>query len=281
MAGEGILRVAPGTPSARALTINLGEVDRPLAFAMPLASRQFERAQRFHLSSVQEAQGVLEKFSAWLQPVVAQFGLASCLVDHYAALGPGVFDVILDGRLVGVVDMRGQISVLPTAGPSDFADAMWRRRPSAEHTPQDFLKTNVSHLMWQYAMRTRRDLLPPHYRTGPLYFRRPPRLPQQLMKDSHLLLLRELASAPGSFRELEQRTGLAGVQLARPLAALYYVGAITSNQRRAAAASLNRPDQRDSMHSSNSSWRPSLLDSKPGTVPPVRHDLTAPAALMR
>jgi hypothetical protein len=281
MVSQGVLRVAPGAPTARSLQINLADVDRPIAFALPLAGPHFENASRFDLAQPAQAKAVLEKFSVWLQPLVAQFGLASCLIDHYSALGPGVFDVMLDGRLIGVVDMRGQVSVLPTAGPAEFADAMWRRRPSADHTPEHFLTTSVSHLMWQYAVRTKRDLLPTHYRTGPLYFRRPPHLPQRLMKDAHLLLLRELATVSGSFPELEQRTGLVGNQLARPLAALYYVGAITSNPKRA-AHSTRRADSADSTASAHSSVMPSMLDSKPGTIPPpLPNDLTAPAPLIR
>jgi hypothetical protein len=279
LAAEGVVRVLPGAPTARSLQINLAEVDRPMAFALPVASGQFEGAYRFDLSQPAQARAVLEKFSAWLQPVVAQFGLAACLVDHYSALGPGVFDVVLDGSLVAVVDMRGQIAVLPTAGPADFADAMWRRRPSAGHAPEHFLKTTVSQLMWQYALRTSRDLLPAHYRTGTLYYRRPPHLPQRLIKDAHLLLLRELATTPGTFAELEQRTGLVGSHLSRPLAALYYVGAITANPKRAAHPS-RRADAPDSAQTTGPSVMPSLLDSKPIPVP-VRSDLTAPAPLMR
>jgi hypothetical protein len=119
------------------------------------------------------------------------------------------------------------------------------------------------------------------YRTESLFFRRPPHLPQRLMKDAHLLLLRELATASGSFAELEQRTGLVGNQLARPLAALYYVGAITSNPKRA-AHSVRRTDVADSTQGPHSSVMPSMLDSKPGTIaPPRANDLTAPAPLIR
>jgi hypothetical protein len=280
LVAEGLLRVAPGAPTARALQINLSEVDRPMAFTAPVPSPQFARAYSFDLSKADDVRGVVANFTKWLQPQVAQFGLASCLVDHYGSLGPGVFDVMLDGRLIAVVDMRGTIGVLPSAGATEFADAMWRRRDDSGHMPQEFVRTSVSQLMWQYALRTRRELLPMHYRTGPLYFRRPPRLPQALLKDSHLLLLRELAMAPGTFQDLEQRTGLVGTQLARPLAALYYVGSITSNAKRASPSSLHRAGMGDGMQ--NSSVLPSsVLDSRPHRAPPSRSDLTAPAPMMR
>jgi hypothetical protein len=70
------------------------------------------------------------------------------------------------------------------------------------------------------------------------------------------------------------------VQLARPLAALYYVGAITSNPKRASPSSLFRHGMGDSAQ--NSSVLPSsVLDSRPQRPAPVRSDLTAPAPLMR
>ncbi|MBC5765521.1 hypothetical protein [Ramlibacter albus] len=271
-----VMRVAPGEPTARSLQVNLAEVDRPLAFAKPVPSPQFDRAYQFDLDDLEEVRGVVEKFTAWHQPLVAQYGLAACLVDHYSALGPGVFDVVLEGSLIAVVDMRGSVGVLPTVGAADFADAMWRRREDRSAMPEAFVKATVSHVMWQYALRTRRDLLPLHYRSEPLYFRRPPRLPQQALKDAHLLLLRELAMGPGTFQELEQRTGLVGVQLARPLAALYYVGSITSNPKRASPASLQRQGMGDS--SQHSGPNSHLEPQRPF---PVRNDLTAPAPLMR
>ena len=281
----GLLRVGAGNPTARALHLNLAEVDRPMAFAEPLPGPEFARAVHFDLDDFAAANRVLDRFAAWLQPVVAQFGLASCLVEHYGALGPGSFSVVLDGALIAVVDMRGEIAVLPTASPGDFADAIWKRRAVPEPVPENFLKTTISQLMWDYAARTRRDLLPAHYRTDLLYFRRPPRLPQRLMKDAHLLLLRELAASAGTFQDLQQRTGLVGAHLSRPLAALYYVGAITSNRKRAAASALRHADSMDSgQGGGNSSVLPSsLLDSKPGAIGSARpsSDLTAPAPLIR
>jgi hypothetical protein len=101
-----------------------------------------------------------------------------------------------------------------------------------------------------------------------------------MMKDAHLLLLRELAQAPGTFAELEQRTGLVGSHLSRPLAALYYVGAITSNPRRASAVVLRRAEaERDSLRSASSGMN--SLDSGADAPMPARCDLTAPAPLMR
>lgn len=282
---DGTVRVAAGTPAARALQLSLPEVDRPVAFSLPLASGRIEPSYTFSLEQPGSMAVVLHKFAAWLQPVVSQFSLAASILRHQTALGSGAFHVQLDGRLIAAVDMRGAIGILPTAGPLDFEEAVWHRRPDAAGVPESFLRTDLSQIMWQYAMRTRRIVLPAHYREKLLFFRRPPRLSQRVLKDSHLLLLRELAGAPGTFEELQQRTGLVEPQLARDLQALYLVGSITSNPKRAAAGAARRPDHRDSQLSRPPSVVPSSFDTQgpstgPGGKPlPAASDLTAPAPL--
>jgi hypothetical protein len=268
---ETLLRVQPGMPTERSVTLNLPEVDRPVAFSKPLLARDFDPMYRFDPHSMGEMRAVLEKFGAWLRPLVAQFCLASQIYEQETALGSGVYDLSLNGTLIAVVDMRGDVGVLPTAGPADFDDAIWGQRTSRE-IPANFVRTSLAHLMWQYAVRTSRDLLPRHYRTQAIYFRRPPRLAQRLVKDSHLLLIRELAIAPGTFDELVQRTGLPGPILGRTLAALYLVGSVTSNPKRASGGiPLRRHEGPDSLADDPSAFG--------GGRPPVPADLTAPAPI--
>jgi hypothetical protein len=136
--------------------------------------------------------------------------------------------------------------------------------------------------MWQYALRTERDLLPPHYRHQPLYFRRPPRLPPRQLKDAHLLLLRELAAQPMDFEQLQQATGLGSSALARHLSALYVVGAITANPRRSAPGTI-RHNSAEPFSAPNSNTFGSVLDSMLAMPTNGRRpvcDLTAPAPLV-
>jgi hypothetical protein len=149
--------------------------------------------------------------------------------------------------------------------------------------PVNWPRASVSQLMWQYAQRTERDLLPPHYRSKPLFFRRPPRLAQRQLRDAHLLLMRELVAQPGmTFEALQQSTGLADVALARCLSALYVVGSITSNPRRASAAASLAAAVRESAPSRQSIFE-SMLDTAPraSELARPRHDLTAPLPLTR
>ncbi|MBI5279477.1 MAG: hypothetical protein HY854_23800 [Burkholderiales bacterium] len=272
---EGVLRIGPGTPQSRSVHLNLSEVDRPLGVAQPLPAAAIEPGIAFRFDDPAEVHALLDRFAAWLQPLVAQFCLADSLLQHHAALGTGVFEVLHEGRLLAIVDLRGAVGVLPTAQPGDFVDAMWRRCAGEPEVPESFARLSLSELMWQFANRSGRDLLPPHYRSGLLYFRRSPRLAHRLLRDSHLLLLRELSAGCATMAELHVRTGMALPLLARDLAALYLVGAITSNPGRAAARATRRLEVNDS-----------VLLSAPPSLPPdaleravTARGATAPAPL--
>lgn len=227
------IRILPAIPTERSLQLDLQAVDRPVGFAVPLAFTPAQPGYTFDPASVASINAVLEKFEGWLQPVAAQFSLAARIIEQESVLGSGLYHVMLNGRLLAVVDMKGDIALLPAAGPADFDDAMWVRQPEQTAVPGSFFRTSLSGLMWQYAIRTTRDVLPKRYRAGMLYFRRPPRLPQRLISDAHMLLMRELSAAAGTFVDLQQRTGMAAAPMARALAALYLVGTITSNPKRA------------------------------------------------
>jgi hypothetical protein len=285
---DGTIRVLPAIPTERSLQLNIQEVDRPIGFAAPLPFLPPAPSYTFEIGSVSSINSVLEKFESWLQPVAAQFSLAARIIEQESVLGAGMYHVILNGRLLAVVNMQGDIGVFAGAGPTDFDDAMWSRQPGQTDIPESFVRTTLSELMWQYAIRTTRDVLPRRYRMGELYFRRPPRLPQRLLSDAHLLLMRELSTSSGTFAELQQRTGMAAANLAKTLAALYLVGSITSNPKRATVhrAATSREDIEPSQGLQHSIV-PSALDgeSVPASQPARRRsqpqgDFTLPIPLV-
>ena len=282
LVGDRTVRVAAGSPTERSLQLYLPDIDRPVAFSQPISCPGFEPAVTFDPQSQASMNAVLQKFDASLSALTAQFCLASHIVEHQTALGSGIFDVSLNGLLIGVVDMKGDIGVLPGVGPADLEQSIWKRRPEALPIPQQFVRTSLSQLIWQYAVRTQRDILPRHYRKGLLYFRRPPRLPQRMLKDAHLLLMRELAIEPMSFPALMQRTGMDERTLSRTVAALYFVGAVTANPKRAAVhqrpAAKHHVDSASGPHSGPPSG-PDTVVPMPAPRRPRLVDLTAPAAL--
>lgn len=272
---DGTLRVAPGMPAARSVHLALHELGRPIAMGLPLGTHCPPGTITFDPADEKSVQAALRQLAQALAPLVAQFCVASQILQQDSAIGAGIYHVTAPhGDLLAVVNLRGDVGVLPSAYPPDIDAATWTPQPrdASPAIPSHLVRCSLSELMWAYALRTTRETLPPRYMAGPIYFRRPPRLPQRLLGDSHLLLLRELAHAPASFGQLGQRTGLDGSQLAQDLGALYLVGAITANPKRASQGGLRHgPDSTSHMPSG-------LRDSSPDTLRPVA-DLTAPAPL--
>jgi hypothetical protein len=108
--------------------------------------------------------------------------------------------------------------------------------------------------MWRYALRTTADLLPPRYRPGRIYFRRPPKLAPRLLGDVHLAIMRELARGHASFDELQQRTGLAAQALGHALGALFLTGAITTSADRAGSTAKLAPTHDSLLPPERSHW---------------------------
>ena len=76
---NGILRVSPATLSGRAVQLAMADVDRPVAFTVPIAARNLAPSFRFDLADPAAAAAMLHKFTAWLQPMLAQYCLAACI----------------------------------------------------------------------------------------------------------------------------------------------------------------------------------------------------------
>jgi hypothetical protein len=278
------LRVQPAVPTGRSVQLALADVDRPVAFSLPVTAAGFKPAITFDAGDGKQCVGVLNKFADLLQVTLSQFALASSISEHQPMLNSGSWEVLRRSDLLAVVDLRLGAGVLPGTTAADFADASWIMRDhGAVVIPSSYPRLSVSQLMWQYAQRTQLDLLPPHYRNQKLFFRRPPRLPQRQLRDAHLLLMRELAEQPGmDFGELQQATGLGEAQLARYLSALYVVGSITSNPKRASAVGTRLPGSPGAPGmSDHSMFNYSMLNpSQPPEVRRQQLDKTAPAPLL-
>jgi hypothetical protein len=281
---DGSVRVASGIPGGRSVRFSLQEIDRPIAFSQPLAPSLLEPACSFDLADAESIRRMLVKCELWLRPMTCQLSLAAQLMELEGQLQSSIYHVCRNGQMLAVVDLRAGVGILPSAAPEDLAGAEWIARPtSARYIPESFTKATLSELMWQYALRTTRDLLPARYRAGPIYYRRAPRLPHRMLKDSHLLLMRELSGGAAQFDELQQLTGMTARPLAHALAALYLVGSITSNPKRGQPERVMRPVRTDS-----GSVLQSGLHSRPGIdsegLDPKRWnpaDHTVPAPMLR
>lgn len=269
---DGRLKIAPGLPTEHTLRLELKEINRPLAFAKPIAPANLEVLCVFDPASDDSVHGALTQFEKWLLPVRARFALGAMLLERDSDERRGIYHLSHRGTLLAVLDFeQGTAALSPRAHPPDLWQASWERRPpAAGQTPKGFTSCTITQLAWGYVRRTDRDMLPERYRTEMIYYRHVPRVPMRWLRDSQLLLLRELSAEPGTLQALRERTSLPLEQAAHDLACLYYAGSVTTTPETAGVASG------DSINSYGL-WPESAVqqDNRP------RQDLTAPALLER
>jgi len=280
------LKILAGLPSERAVQLDLNEVDRPVAFSLPLASGEFDPKLTFDMASMTSLLGVLQNFESWLRPLRSQFVLGGQLIDRESELLPGVYHVSHKGNLLAVMDFHEwRIGISRKADPVDFEFAKWDRRPLGAHdVPSHFLRSSLTQLRWIYAQRTERDVLPARYRNRPVFFRRAPDLPIRWLRDPQLLLLRELSVQAGDFENLRQRTGLTPTQLGRELASLYFAGSVTTTADRAGTSAFTASDESLPGRSQTGLVKSPQAAISATTQPPHNlpsKDMTAPAYLSR
>lgn len=194
----------------------------------------------FNLRRPESLVPVLAELERCLQVRKACYWTAEHLVQHNATVGKAIFELRAGSHLLAVADMKGEVAVWPKASEKDFEQAVWKHKArKTVAIPQEFERYSLAQLIWQYTTRTNRKLLPKRYRECDIFFRRPPRVDPQLIEDTHLLVMRELALGPCTLAELQTRMGAAAETSAveAALASLYFVGSITSNPERASHTS--------------------------------------------
>jgi DNA-binding transcriptional ArsR family regulator len=224
--------------SGERLTLNRAEVDRPLAFAAPLPDG-FASAEFFESDNENSVRQRLQRFEAWLRPLRTQFALGAQLFDRMGQLrAGGVVHVSLDRKLLAVIDIaRWQAALSIPARPVDLTMAEWTFGGQlSRDVPPSFIRLPLHRVMWSYAVRTRRDLLPQRYREQRIYLRRVPRLPAHWFDAFHLTLMRELMERPATFAQLLERMPSDEQVLSHHLAALYQGGALTTDAESARRA---------------------------------------------
>lgn len=232
---EAHVRVMCTDASGRMMPIVIDTGSRPVAFGGPVTMPVPGGPHAlFGLGEPGSLLKVLHRFDRELQPTKACFWTAAHIALHHATIGKAMFELRAGTDVLAVVDMKGHVAVSPAATETAFNQALWKHRARTAVTiPAGFRRIPLSQLMWLYATRTRRELLPPRYRDGAIFFRRPPRVDPQMIDDVHLVISRQLALGPSTFDELQTVLEMKEEALAKALAALYFVGSITSNPDRA------------------------------------------------
>lgn len=285
---QGFVRVPSYDPTRPATLLNLKDLDRPVAFTLPVPSPNIQPPHAFDPTSPESVAAVFQKFEAWLRPLAAELAIARALAQRRYQLTSAVYHLQLHGQLVGVVDLNGDVGLHPHLTPRDAAAAEWGGRPGAAHAiPEHFNRVPISQVMWQYVMRTGDDLLPERYRHSVIHFRGPPRVEQRLVRDTHMLCLSVLSAGPQKLGQLLEHTGLSEREVVQALAALYVGGSITTHPGKTAWEPRAHTKAATTESNPDSILNPSLFDLdaaraaavlSPG---PVKREqaMTAPAPL--
>lgn len=235
---DATLRVLAGLPSERARTLTLSEIDRPLAFSLPLYADDIAPQLTFDPSSPQSVRSLLVQLRGCMGPTLARFVLGKQFNKRETELVAAVYHVTHMGKLLAVLDFSAwRMGVLPNVNLEQLEQALWVKRPKEAHAiPAHFLPTDLAQLRWTYAKHANGDMLPARYQDALIYFRQSPSVPLSWLSDTHLLLLQELSAQPASVQSLAKRTGFAPEKLIRNLACLYFAGSLTTMQTKAAPA---------------------------------------------
>ncbi len=169
--GRGELVIHHPVGSAEQLMLNRAEVDRPLAFAAPLPEGLLS-AEFFDAHSETGVRQRLQRFEAWLRPLGTQFALAAEFLKRMDGFqNKGVVHVTLADKLIAVIDItRWQVALSVPARPVDLELAQWLYDKNlSREVPPSFIRLSLYRVMWSYAVRTRRDVLPTRYRQQQLH----------------------------------------------------------------------------------------------------------------
>jgi hypothetical protein len=236
--GMDSVSVLAGLPSEQTVTLNLHQIDRPLAFSLPMNNPAMAPRLTFDASSPASVQAVLEQFERCLASLRSQCLLGKQLIEREPELRAATYHVLHGSKLLAVMDLISwKIGMLPDTDPQQYEHALWEKRPVEGHAiPNSFLMTDAAQLRWTYTQHTRRNVLPVRYSREVIYLRQSPHIPVSWLADSHLLVLHELSVQAATFVDLAERTGLPHEVLTRDLACLYFAAALTTRPGKALQA---------------------------------------------
>jgi hypothetical protein len=216
------------------VVLHLNTLERPLTFALPLADPRLPDMGWVDLQVPGSVDRALRRTEQALRGLALQLAMAHQIAGRMLSLTAHTYHLTLNEKLVAVVSVPGRIGIDLSTDPEDLAHARWAARPAcANDIPKWFLPTSFAECLWLYASRAGTDLLPRRYRNALLYFRAVPRVPQQLVQNTHYAVLAELCSSPRTFADLQEAVGLREEELAAALTVLYFAGSVTCNGERA------------------------------------------------
>ncbi|HUR88275.1 MAG TPA: hypothetical protein VMZ74_04235 [Ramlibacter sp.] len=229
-----MVRVPSVEAGKQAIVLNLKEIDRPTAFTLPIGNGYFTPPLAFDPHKVEQVADVLNQFEAELLDVAVDLTLAAEISRRRHELASPSYHLTVQGRLVAVFSVTGEIGLAQQLSPYELAHAEWAGRPAAgADVPGHFRHTSMAQVMWNYVMRNVDDLLPSRYREGTMYWRRMPAVPTKWVREEHMMLISVLSTGPQTVQSLVDQTGFSEATVGQTLAALYFGGSLTTDPRKA------------------------------------------------
>lgn len=168
-----------------------------------------------------------------LQAAATRYVMGSLLVERHTSgdVMKGLWHVQVADALLAVVDFdRVTLAIRPQTRYLLLEQAHWAMRSEQAQAPSHFLHFPIEHIMWDYAKRSGRQLLPLRYTQREITLRRYPRLPLTCLNDAELALLTLLRQMPQSLVQISRQLKLPIDQISHLLGALYFSGAITTRK---------------------------------------------------
>lgn len=225
---------APGAPPLRFDPAALG---KPVALALPVPDVEIDHRITFDPADPASLLLVLANFAQQLRSRAMLLHLAGLLAHRHARLKKSRGYRVTGGAgLIAVLDVDGDAGVHPEATVAQFEKAVWEPCAGGDIAiPDAFARGRTRQLLWEYAGRAQRELLPARYKSTAILLRDAPLLPQRLFNDAQLFVLREMKKSPRTYRQLCAGAPVAPADISRALSSLYIVGAIRSAEEEARA----------------------------------------------
>ena len=259
-----MVRVPSAHSGQPAAVLNLREIGRPVAFTLPLATG-LQPPESFDPRVAASVARILTRFEKALMPLAVRLVLAAELARRRDELSSPTYHLSVDGQVVAVVNVNGNVGIAPHLTPDALAGAHWGGRPSAASAiPAAFATTSMVQVMWQYATRAHDDLLPARFRSAPLHLRSMPAVDPRLLRNTHLRVISALKAGPRTVSQLREATGMSDAAVLRAITALYFAGSIALDAPRATsdgpartsgAMWATRPSFSRLPHAQRASWR--------------------------
>jgi hypothetical protein len=173
----------------------------------------------------------LDNLEAAVMQQACLYVLASELVQRYSQgeVRQGLWHIISGETLLAVVDLdRLCIAVKSACHYLEYADAFWTRRSHQAIAPESFTVRSMEEVLWQYAQRTKRNVLPKRFAQSTLLgLRRYPRVALHLLSSWELGVIAQLRQLDMSEKQLASKLRLDDRQVHQVLSCLAVTGCLS------------------------------------------------------